>query len=118
MYNIVATTGASNTSNTTTQVTRLFCTTYGYSHTRYIHVHSYYISGSGNSDISPITSGSIFPSDTVCVNQFIKVNGTYYPHDVTVILTITRMFAACYGLFIGIVFLILSFVRWKTMYVN
>ena len=85
------------------------------------------ISGSGNSDISPTTSTSSLPQDTVCADQFIKVNGTCYaqcdsfeqsPHDVTVALTITRMFAACYGLIVGIIFLILSFVRWKTMYVN
>ena len=85
------------------------------------------ISGSGNSDISPTSGTSSLPQDTVCADQFIKINGTCYarcdsfeqsPHDVTVILTITRLFAAYYGLIVGIVFLILSFVRWKTMYVN
>ena len=92
----------------------------------FLHTHVD-ISGSGNSDISPTTGTSSLPQDTVCADQFIKMNGTCYaqcdsfeqsPHDVTVALTITRMFAACYGLIVGIIFLILSFVRWKTMYVN
>ena len=90
----------------------------------YTHVD---MSGSSNSDISPTTGTSSLPQDTICADQFVKVNGTCYaqcdsfeqsPHDVTVVLTITRMFAACYGLIVGIVVLILSFVRWKTMYVN
>ena len=79
------------------------------------------------SDISPTTGNSSFPQDRVCADQFIKVNGTCYPrcdsfeqspHDVTVALKIIRLFAACYGLVVGIVVLILSFVNWKTMYAS
>ena len=67
------------------------------------------------------------PQDTVCSDQFVKVNGTCYPrcdsfeqspHDVTVSLKTIRLLGACYGFTVGIVVLILSFVRWKTMYVN
>ena len=85
------------------------------------------ISGSGNSYISPTTGTSSLPQDTVCADQFVKVNGTCYPrcdsfeqspHDVTVSLKAIRLFAACYGFTVGIVVLILSFLRWKTMYVN
>ena len=83
------------------------------------------MSGSGNSDISPTTGTSSLPQDTVCDDQFVKINGTCYarcdsfeqsPHDVTVTLKSVRLFAACYGFIVGIVVLILSFVRWKTMY--
>ena len=90
----------------------------------YIHVD---INGSGNSDISPTTGTSSLPQDTVCADQFIKVNGTCYarcdsfeqsPHDVTVVLRTAQLFAASYGLVLGIVVLILSFVHWKTMYAN
>ena len=97
---------------------------YGINGFLYTHVD---ISGSGNSDISPTTGTSSLPQDTVCADQFIKINETCLarcdsfeqsPHDVTVVLTITRMFAACYGLIVGIVLIILSFVRWKTMYGN
>ena len=92
----------------------------------FLHTHVD-ISGSGNSDISPTTGTSSLPQDTVCADQFIKINETCLarcdsfeqsPHDVTIILTITRMFAACYGLIVGILLIILSFVRWKTMYGN
>ena len=85
------------------------------------------MNGSGNSDISPTTGTSSLPQDTVCADQFIKVNGICYPrcdkfelspHDVTVALKSSEVFAACYGLVVGIVVIILSFVRWKTMYAN
>ena len=81
----------------------------------YIHVD---ISSSGTSSL---------PQDTVCADQFIKVNGICYPrcdkfelspHDVTVALKGSKWFAACYGLVVGIVVIMLSFVRWKTMYAN
>ena len=67
------------------------------------------------------------PQETVCADQFFKVNGTCYarcdsfeqsPHDVTVAVQNIQLFAACYGTTVGIIVLILSFVRWKTMYVN
>ena len=85
------------------------------------------IIGSGNSDISPTTGTSSLPQDTVCADQFIKVNGIcyaqcdsfeQYSHDVTLTLNSTRWFIACYGFTVGIVVIILSFVRWKTMYAN
>ena len=92
----------------------------------YIHVYID-ISGSGNSDISSTTGTLSLPQDTVCADQFIKINGTCYArcdsfeqssHDVTVALKTIRQFAICYGLIVGIVVLILSFVHRKTMYVN
>ena len=92
----------------------------------FLHTHVD-ISGSGNSYISPTTGTSSLPQDTVCADQFIKVNGTCYarcdsfeqsPHDVTVVLKSIRQFAACYGFTVGIVVIILSFVRRKTMYAN
>ena len=85
------------------------------------------ISGSGNSDISPTTVNSCLSQETVCADQFVKINGTCYarcdsfeqsPHDVTVSVQSIQLFAACYGFIIGTIFLILSFVRWKTMYAN
>ena len=97
---------------------------YGINGFLYTHVD---ISGSGNSDISPTTGTSSLPQDTVCADQFIKVNGTCYarcdsfeqsPHDVTVAVQNMYLFSAYYGFPVGIVVLILSFVRWKTMYVN
>ena len=85
------------------------------------------MSGSGNLDISPTTGTSSLPQDTVCADQFVKVNGTCLarcdsfeqsPHDVTIALKTIRQFAACYGFSVGIVVLILSFVRRKAMYAN
>ena len=79
----------------------------------YIHIQD--ISGSSNSDISHTTGTSSLPQDTVCTDQFIKINGSCLaqcdsfeqsPHDVTVVLTITQMYATCYELVVGIVFLI------------
>ena len=84
------------------------------------------MNGSGNSDSSLTTSDSSLQQDTVCDDQFIKVNGTCYarcdsfeqsPHDVTVALSIIQIFAACYGIAVGTIVLIISFVRWRTMYV-
>ena len=84
------------------------------------------MSGSGNSSPNPTTGNSSLQEDTVCDDQFIKVNGTCYarcdsfeqsPHDVTVAVEIIKIFAASYGMTIGIIVLIISFVRWKTMYV-
>ena len=74
------------------------------------------MSGSGNSDISPTIGTSPLPQDTVCADQFVKLNETCYarwdsfeqgPYDVTAILTITQIFAACYGLIVGIVFFLI-----------
>ena len=85
------------------------------------------ISGSGNLDISPTSGTSSLPQDTVCADQFIKINGICYarcdsfeqsPHDVTVAVQNIQLVSACYGFIVGIFVLILSFVRWKTMYVN
>ena len=83
--------------------------------------------GSGNSDISPTIGTSYLPQDRVCADQFIKINGTCFPrcdsfeqspHDVTVAVQNMRLLSACYGIIVGIVVLIFSFVQWKTMYVN
>ena len=85
------------------------------------------MNGSGNSDISPTTGTSSLPQDTVCADQFWKINGTCLalcdrfeqsPHDITVAVQNLQLFAACYGFIVGFVVLILSFVRWKTMYAS
>ena len=90
----------------------------------FLHTHID-ISGSGNSDVSPTTGTSSLPQDTICADQYININGTCYarfdsfeqsPHDATVVVQNIQLFAACYGIIVGVVVLILPFVRWKTMY--
>ena len=84
------------------------------------------MNGSGSSDSNLTTGNTSLQEDTVCDDQFIKVNGTCYarcdsfeqsPHDVTVALDVIQTFAACYGTTVGAIVLIISFVRWRTMYV-
>ena len=91
-----------------------------------MYIYNLDTSGSGNSNPSLTTGNSSLQQDTVCDDQFIKVNGTCYarcdsfeqsPHDVTVALDIVQIFAASYGIIVGAIVLIISIVRWKTMYI-
>ena len=82
------------------------------------------ISGSGSLNNNKSNS-SLLPDETVCTDQFSKINGLcrarcdsfeQSSHDVTLAVFITTLFSAWFGLIIGIIVIIISFVRWKVMY--
>ena len=81
------------------------------------------ISGSGS--LNNKSNSSLLPDETVCTDQFSKIDGLCLAkcdrfeqssHDVTFAVFITEFFAAWFGLIIGIIVIIISFIRWKVMY--
>ena len=83
------------------------------------------ISGSGSLNNSNESNSSLLSDETVCSDQFSKINGSCHArcdsfeqssHDVSFAVFIIELFAACFGLIIGIIVITLSFLRWKAMY--